>query len=223
MSALLASSFVGRVAAFKATKVQVRNEFEFFFGFFFFFFFFFFASSSVCVARRSRGGNTHHATAGMDRYDETRMMIHARILLWVSSTDRSRCRSRNVLRCNLFRSYRVDGRTTTDDGRVDARRRERSVENSRHSCTHHTVRSFVSGKPPVDGFGGSDLCMSKQYVSWIENIYRVQWRFCHRWHHWMDGFFHTVCTCTISLDPFGCWMDAPPPRGVVCSILIWID
>ena len=30
MSALLASSFVGRVAAFKATKVQVRDEFEFF-------------------------------------------------------------------------------------------------------------------------------------------------------------------------------------------------
>ena len=25
----------------------------------------------------------------------------------------------------------------------------------------------------MDGFGGSDLCMSKQYMSWIENIYRV--------------------------------------------------
>jgi hypothetical protein len=192
-------------------------------NFFGFFFFFFFGSSSVCVARRSRGGNTHRATAGMERYDKTRMMmIHSCILLAI--VDGSIEIPIGECITLEFIPFVSGGRTDNDGQWTRRCATTGSVGRKLGIRAHHTVRSFVSGKPPVDGFGGSDLCMGKQYMSWIENIYRVQSRFCHRWHYWMDGFFQSVCTYTISLDPFGFWMlDAPPPRGVVCSILIWID
>ena len=63
----------------------------------------------------------------------------------------------------------MDGRRRTST-RDDDGRRYRSVE--RRQSFHP---SFPSGNHSthVDGFGGSDLCMSKQYTIWIENIYRV--------------------------------------------------